>query len=45
MVFGPGLNSTSLRNIIRMDKYGNFRIKRILKRSIRILIFLKVLLK
>ena len=44
MVFGPVLISMSPHNIIRIDKNGNFRIKRILKRSIPTQIFLDVLL-
>ena len=44
LVFGPGLISTLPHNIIRIDKNGNFRIKRILKRSIPTLIFFEVLL-
>ena len=44
MVFGPGSISTSLHNIIRIDNNGNFRIKRILRRSIPILIFFDVFL-
>ena len=44
MVFGPGLISTSPHNIIRIDSNGNFRIKRILKRSIPTLVLFEVLL-
>ena len=44
MVFGPGLISTSPHNIIRINKNGNSRIKRILKRSIPTLMFFEVLL-
>ena len=43
MVFWSELVSTSLHNIIRKDKNGNFRIKRMLKRSIPALIFFEVL--
>ena len=44
MVFGPGLISAPPHNIIRIDNNGNIRIKRILKRSIPILILFEVLL-
>ena len=44
MVFGPGSISTSLHNIFRIDNNGNFRIKRILRRCITILIFFDVFL-
>ena len=38
MVFRPGSISLSLPNIIRIDKNGNFRINRMLKKSIATLL-------